>query len=108
MEHDPIELLARMAHVHATGEAGERVPWALLAAEQRDARTSEAAAMLGGHGRTSYPTNPAGLTAPADIAAAAEAMIDAWERGEAATGETMARGMPLVMALMRSGSEETP
>ncbi len=26
MKHDPIELLARMAHVHATGEAGERVP----------------------------------------------------------------------------------
>ena len=36
MKHDPIELLARMAHVHATGEAGERVPWALLAAEQRE------------------------------------------------------------------------
>jgi hypothetical protein len=42
MKHDPIELLARMAHVHATGEAGE----------------------------------------------------------------TMARGMPLVMALVRSGSEK--
>ena len=108
MKHDPIELLARMAHVHATGEAGERIPWALLAAEQRDARTSEAAAMLGGLGGTSYPTNPEGLTAPADIASAAEALIEAWERGEAATGETVARGMPLVMALMRSGSKETP
>ena len=108
MKHDPIELLARMAHVHATGEAGERTPWALLAAEQRDARTREAAAMLDGLGGTSYPTNPEGLTTPADIAAAAEALIDAWERGEAATGETMARGMPLVMALVRSGSEGTP
>ncbi len=107
MKHDPIELLARMAHVHATGEAGERVPWALLAVEQRDARTREAAAMLGGLGRTSYPTNPEGLTTPADIASAAEARIDAWERGEAATGETVARGMPLVMALLRSGSEGT-
>jgi hypothetical protein len=108
MEHDPIELLARMAHVHATGEAGERIPWALLAVEQRDARTHEAAAMLGGLGRTSYPTTPEGLTAPGDIAAAAEALIGAWERGEAGTGETMARGMPLVMALMRSGSEGMP
>ena len=108
MKHDPIELLARMAHVHATGEAGERVPWGLLAAEQREARTHEAAAMLKGLGRTSYPTNPEGLTAPADIAAAAEALIDVWERSEAAAGETMARGMPLVMALMRSGAEGTP
>ena len=108
MTHEPIELLARMAHVHATGEAGERIPWALLSVEQRDARTHEAASMLGGLGRTSYPTNPEGLTAPGDIAAAAEAVIEAWERGEAATGETMARGMPLVMALMRSGSEGTP
>ena len=108
MEHDPIELLARMAHVHATGEAGERVPWALLAGEQREARTHEAAAMLGGLGRTSYPTNPEGLTAPRDIASAAEALIDAWERGEAAAGETVARGMPLVMALLRSGSEGPP
>ena len=108
MEHDPIELLARMAHVHATGEAGERVPWALLASEQRDARTHEAAAMLGGLGGTSYPTNPEGLTTPADIAAAAEALIEAWERGEAATAETMARGMPLVMALVRSGPEGAP
>ena len=108
MTHDPIELLARMAHVHVTGEAGERVPWARLAAEQRDARTHEAVAMLSGLGRTSYPTNPEGLTTPADIATAAEALIDAWERGEAATGETMARGMPLVMALVRSGSEGTP
>ena len=108
MEHDPIELLARMAHVHATGEAGERIPWARLAAEQREARTREAVAMLGGLGRTSYPTNPQGLTAPGDIAAAAEVLIDAWERGEAATGETVARGMPLVMALVRSGSEGTP
>ena len=57
MEHDPIELLARLAHVHATGEAGERIPWALLAAEQRDARTHEAAAMLGGSaGRPTPPT----------------------------------------------------
>lgn len=104
MKHDPIELLARLAHIHATGEAGERVPWALLAVEQRDARTHEAAAMLGGLGRTSYPTNPEGLTAPEDIATAAKARIDAWERGEVATGETVARGMPLVMALMRSGS----
>ena len=108
MKHDPIELLARMAHVHATGEAGERIPWALLAAEQRDARTHEAAAMLSGLGRTSYPTNPEGSTTSRDIAAAAEALIEAWERGEAATGETMARGMPLVMALVRSGSEGTP
>ena len=108
MEHDPLELLARLAHVHATGEAGERIPWTQLTAEQRDARTHEAAAMLGGLGGTSYPTNPEGLTAPGDIATAAEALIDAWERGEAATGETMARGMPLVMALMRSGSERTP
>jgi hypothetical protein len=108
MKHDAIELLARMAHVHATGEAGERIPWALLTAEQRDARTHEAVSMLSGLGRTSYPTNPEGLTAPADIAAAAEALIDAWERGEAATGETVARGMPLVMALMRSGSEGMP
>ena len=107
MKHDPIELLARMAHVHATGEAGERIPWTLLTLEQREARTREAAAMLGGLGRTSYPTNPEGLTTPADIAAA-EALIDAWERGEAATGETVARGMPLVMALVRSGSEGTP
>ena len=104
MKHDPIELLARMARVHATGEAGERIPWALLSVERRDARTHEAAAMLGGLGRTSYPTNPEGLTAPADIAAAAEALIDAWERGEAGTGETMARCMPLVMALVRAGS----
>ena len=108
MKHDPIELLARMAHVHATGEAGEHVPWALLAAERREARTHEAAAMLKGLGRTSYPTNPEGLTAPGDIAAAAETWIEAWERGEAATGETVARGMPLVMALVRSGSEGTP
>ncbi len=107
MTHDPIELLARMAHVHATGEAGERIPWALLSVEQRDARTHEAAAMLKGLGRMSYPINPEGLTAPGDIAAA-KAVIDAWERGEAATGETMARGMPLVMALVRSGSEGTP
>jgi hypothetical protein len=108
MRHDPIELLARMAHVHATGEAGERAPWALLAVEQRDARTREAAAMLSGLGRTSYPTNPEGLTAPEEIAAAAEARIAAWERGEAGTGETLARGMPLVMALMRAGSERVP
>ncbi len=104
MTHDPIELLARLAHVHATGEAGERIPWALLAAEQRDARTHEAAAMLGVLGRTSYPTNPEGLTTPADIATAAEALIDAWERGEAGRNETVARGIPLVMALVRSGS----
>ena len=108
MEHDPVELLARMAHVHATGEAGERNPWARLAPERRDARTHEAAAMPKGLGRTSYPTNPEGLTTPGDIASAAEALIEAWERGEAATGETMARGMPLVMALLRSGSEGTP
>ena len=107
MEHDPIELLARMAHVHATGEASERIPLALLAVERREARTHEAAAMLKGLGRTSYPTNPEGLAAPADIAAA-EALIDVWERGEAATGETMACGMPLVMALMWAGSEGTP
>ncbi len=108
MTHDPIELLARMAHIHATGEAGERIPWARLAPERREARTHEAASMLNGLGRTSYPTNPEGLTAPGDIASAAEALIGAWERGEAATGETMARGMPLVMALVRSGSEGTP
>ena len=107
MKHDAIELLARMAHVHATGEAGERIPWALLAAEQRDARTHEAVSMLSGLGRTSYPTNPEGLTAPGDIAAAAGAQIDAWEQGEAATGETTARGMALVMALMRSGAGRT-
>ena len=52
MKHDPIELLARMAHVHATGEAGERVPWALLAAERREARTNEVVAMLSGLGTT--------------------------------------------------------
>ena len=108
MTHDPIELLARMAHVHATEEAGERVPWTLLAADRREASTHEAAAMLRGLGRTSYPTNPEGLTTPADIAAAAEALIDVWERSEATTGETMARGMPLVMALVRSGPEGTP
>ena len=107
MKHDPIELLARLAHVHATGEAGERIAWSLLAVERREARTHEAAAVLKGLGRTSYPTNPEGLNAPADIAAA-EVLIDVWERGEAATGETMARGVPLVMALMRSGSEDTP
>jgi hypothetical protein len=49
--------------------------------------------MLSGLGRTSYPTNPEGLTAPADIAAAAETLIDAWERGEAAAGETVARAV---------------
>ena len=108
MEHDPIELLARLVHVNASGEAGERIPWALLAMEQRVTRTNEAVAMLSGLGRTSYPTNPEGLTAPRDIAAAAKAQIDAWERGEATAGETMARGMPLVMALMRSGSEGIP
>jgi hypothetical protein len=108
MKHDPIELLARMAHVHATGEAGERIPWTLLTLEQREARTREAVAMLGGLGRTSYPTNLEGLTAPGDIASAADARVGAWERGEAATGETVARGMPLVMALVRSGSEGTP
>jgi hypothetical protein len=97
-----------MAHVHATGEAGKRLPWALLAVEQREARTREAAAMLGGLGKTSYPTNPEGLTAPGDIASAAEALIDAWEQGEAATGETVVRGMPLVMALMRAASERAP
>ena len=108
MTHDPIELLARLAHVHATGEAGERIAWSLLAVERREARTHEAAAVLKGLGRTSYPTNPEGLTAPGDIASAAEALIEAWERGEAATGETVARGMPLVMALLRSGSEGPP
>ena len=108
MKHDPIELLARMAHVHATGEAGERVPWALLAAERREARTNEVVAMLSGLGGASYPTDPEGLPVPGDIATAAEARIDAWERGEAATGETMARGMPLVMALVRSESVGTP
>ena len=105
MEHDPIELLARLVHVNTTGEAGERIPWAQLTTEQRDAMTNQAVAMLSGSGGTSYPTNPMGLTTPKDIAAAAKAQIDAWERGEATTGETMARGMPLVMALMRSGSE---
>ena len=108
MKHDPIEMLARLAHVHATGEAGERIAWSLLAVERREARTHEAAAVLKGLGRTSYPTNPEGLTAPGDIANAAEAVIDAWERGEAATDETMVRGMPLVMALVRSGSDGTP
>ena len=107
MRHDPIEMLARLAHVHATGEAGERIPWTLLTVEQREARTHEAAAMLKGLGRTSYPINPEGLTTPGDIATAAEAAIDAWERGKAATGETVARGMPLVMALVRSASEGT-
>ena len=63
--------------------------------------------MLSGFGGTSYPTNPMGLTTPRDIAVAAKAQIDAWERGEAATGETTARGMALVMALMRSGAERT-
>src|SRR4028118_2173415 len=84
VKHDPIELLARMAHVHATGEAGERIPWALLAVERREARTHEAAAVLKGLGRTSYPTNPEGLNAPADIAAAAEALRDRWARGQRA------------------------
>jgi hypothetical protein len=106
MEHGPVELLARLVHVDATGAAGERIPWALLTAGQRGARTNEAVAMLSGLGGTSYPTNPEGLTAPGDIAAAG-AQIDAWERGEAATGETTARGMALVMALMRSGAERT-
>ena len=81
MKHDAIELLARMAHVHAAGEAGERIPWALLTAEQRDARIHEAVSMLSGLGRTSYPTNPEGLTVPADIAAAAESV-----EGRAAAG----------------------
>ena len=107
MEHDPLELLARLVHVSATGEICERVPWAQLSTGQRDTMTSEAVAMLSGLGRTSYPTNPEGLTAPEDIATAAKAHIDCWERGEVNTGETMARGMPLVMALMRSGSEQT-
>ncbi len=105
MEHDPLELLARLVHVSATGDAGERVPWAELSTGQRDAMTSEAVAMLSGLGGTSYPTNPEGLTAPEDIAAAAKAHIDDWERGRSTAGETMARSMPLVMALMRSGSE---
>lgn len=107
MEHDPLELLARLVHVGATGDAGQRIPWTQLSTGQRDVVTSEAVAMLSGFGRTSYPTNPEGLTAPEDIAAAAKAHIDGWERGGATTGETMARGMPLVMALMRSGSERT-
>ena len=107
MEHDAIELLARLVHVNATGLAGEHVPWARLNTEQHDAMTSEAVAMLSGFGRTSYPTNPEGLATPTDIAAAAKAQIDACERGEAATGETIARGMPLVMALMRSGLDGT-
>lgn len=105
MEHDPLELLARLVHVSATGEAGERVPWTQLSTGQRDSMTSEAIAMLNGFGRTSYPTNPEGLTGPEDIAAAAKAQIDVWERGGASAGETMSRGMPLVMALLRSGSE---
>jgi hypothetical protein len=83
MEHDPVELLARLVHVNTTGEAGERIPWAQLTTEQRDAMTSEAVAMLGGFGGTSYPTNPMGLTTPREIAAAASAQINAWERGEA-------------------------
>ncbi len=107
MEHDPLKLLARLVHVGASGEAGERVPWAQLSTRQREAMTSEAVAMLSGFGRTSYPTSPEGLTTREDIAAAAKAHIDCWERGGATTGETMARGMPLVMALMRSGSERT-
>lgn len=106
-EHGPVELLARLVHVDAAGAAGGRIPWALPTAGQRGARTNEAVAMLSGLGGTSYPTNPEGLTAPGDIAAAAGAQIDAWERGEAATGETTARGMALVMALMRSGAERT-
>lgn len=105
MEHDPLELLARLVHVSTTGNAGQRIPWAELSTGQRDTMTSEAVAMLSGFGRTSYPTNPEGLTAPEDIAVAAKAQIDVWERGGATAGETMARGMPLVMALMRSASE---
>jgi hypothetical protein len=105
MEHGPLELLARLVHVGATGDAGERVPWAELSTGQRDAMTSEAVAVLSGLGRASYPTNPEGLTAPEDLAAAAKVQIDGWERGGMTTGETMARSMPLVMALMRSGSE---
>jgi hypothetical protein len=107
MEHDPLELLARLVHVTATGEAGERLHWAQLSTEQRDAMTSKAVAMLSGLGRMSYPTNPEGPTASGDIAAAAKAQIDAWEQCGATPGETTARGMPLVMALMRSGSERT-
>jgi hypothetical protein len=108
MKHDPIELLARLAHVHATGEAGERIPgpcspWS----DARPGPMKRPRCSRGSAGRPTRPI-PRGLTAPADIAAAAEALIDAWERGEAATGETMARGMPLVMALLRSGSEGTP
>ena len=61
MRHDPIEFWAH-GDVHATGEAGERAPRALLAVEQRDAKTREASAMLSGLCRTSYPTNPEGLT----------------------------------------------
>ena len=107
MEHDPVELLARLVHVDTAGAAGGRIPWALLTAGQRGARTNEAVAMPSGLGGTSYPTNPEGLTAPGDIAAAG-AQIDAWERGEAATGETAARGMALAVALMRSGAGRTP
>ncbi len=108
MEHDPLELLARLVHVSATGETGERIPWSQLSTGQRDAMTSEAVALLSGLGRTSYPTNPEGLTASEDIAAAAKGQIDGWERGGLTTGETLARSMPLVMALMRSESERTP
>ena len=108
MKHDPIEPLARMAHIYATEEAGEHVPWALLAVEQRSARTNEAAATFSGFGKTCYPIRPEGLTAPRDIASAAEARIGARERGAAAGGEAMARGVPLVMALMRSAPEGTP
>ena len=100
MKHDPIERPARMAQKH--------VRWVLLAVERRSAKTKEAAAMPGGLGRTSYPTKSECLTAPRDIASAAEARFGAWERGEAASGERMARGVPPVMALMRSGSEGTP
>ncbi len=46
MEHGPLELLARLIHVGATGDAGERVPWAELSTGQREAMTSEAVAML--------------------------------------------------------------
>jgi hypothetical protein len=105
MEHDVFEPLAGLVHVGATREVGERIRWGLLTTEQRDVMTGEVVAMLSGFGGAFYAANSPGLTAPGDVAAAVKSQIDARERGETTAGETMARGMPLVMALTRSGSE---
>jgi hypothetical protein len=90
-----------------TEEAGEHIPWAQLTTERRDVMTSKAVAMLSRFGRIPYPANPVGLTTAGDIAAAARVPIDACEQSKATTCATMARGMILVIALMRSGLERT-